>query len=78
MDTFTKIYDIAKETGLSFPYIGNVVHDDYENTKCPQCGQVCIKRVGYTIDIGGLVDFKCKNCGNIMPIISKYYKKQNI
>lgn len=78
MDTLLKIYDISKDAGILFPYVGNVAHGDYENTICPKCGYVCIERVGFSLKISGLTNFKCKNCGYPIPIISSNYKKLNI
>ncbi|MCK4365499.1 MAG: AmmeMemoRadiSam system radical SAM enzyme [Thermoplasmatales archaeon] len=78
MDTLLKIYDISKEAGVLFPYVGNVAHGDYENTVCPKCGHVCIERVGFSLNLSGLTDFNCKNCGNVIPIITDNYKKQKI
>ncbi|KYK21631.1 radical SAM protein [Thermoplasmatales archaeon SG8-52-4] len=76
MDTLLKIYDTAKKIGLLFPYLGNVYPGDYENTFCPKCGNVCIKRSGFHVSTNDLVDNKCKKCGHILPIIFNKYKKQ--
>ncbi|KPJ70634.1 hypothetical protein AMJ52_09640, partial [candidate division TA06 bacterium DG_78] len=42
-------YDIAKESGLKFVYIGNVPGHKYENTYCPFCGQLLIKRTDLAV-----------------------------
>jgi len=68
MNTLLKIYDLAKKTGIQFPYLGNVAPGDYENTICPKCGNVCIQRKGYLIDLNGLLDNKCAKCNNVLPI----------
>ena len=68
MNTLMKIYDVAKETGILYPYLGNVSHGDYENTFCPKCGNVCITRSGYYIITDGFTGNKCLKCGNILPI----------
>lgn len=68
MQTMLKIYDAAKETGILYPYLGNVAHGDYENTFCPNCGSVCISRSGYSIDSHGIKDGKCVKCGYLLPI----------
>jgi pyruvate formate lyase activating enzyme len=70
METLLKIYDIAKEEGILFPYLGNVSHGDYENTVCKKCGNICIERRGYSINLDGLRDGKCMKCGNTIPIIT--------
>ena len=78
MDTLLKIYDNAKKIGLHYPYLGNVYPGNYENTSCPKCGNVCIKRSGFHVSINDLVDNKCKKCGYVLPIISDKYKKQKL
>ena len=69
METLLKIYNVAKEVGVLFPYLGNVSPGEYENTKCSKCGNVCIERVGYSINLEGIIDGKCKKCGSALSII---------
>jgi len=42
--TLEKIYDLAHELGLHYPYLGNVGGHRYEHTYCPECGNVVISR----------------------------------
>lgn len=69
METLLKIYDVAKEVGILFPYIGNVIPGDYENTICPSCGVICIRRAGYSINFDGIIEDKCIKCGSTLHII---------
>jgi len=69
MNTLKRIYHTAKEVGVLYPYLGNVIHGDYENTSCPRCGNICIKRVGYSINLEGLKNGKCTKCGYVLPIV---------
>ncbi|MFO8132847.1 MAG: AmmeMemoRadiSam system radical SAM enzyme [Thermoplasmatota archaeon] len=62
-------YDIAKETGIRYVYLGNVPHGDYENTYCPQCNELLIERHGFTAQIVGLDGTACKNCGEEIPVV---------
>lgn len=56
-------YNVAKETGLYFPYVGNIRHDKGSNTYCPNCGQIIIKRDGYRFsEISITKDKQCSNC----------------
>jgi len=57
-------YNIAKNTGLNFVYLGNLPNSEYEITKCPQCSKIVIKRVIFGIKESHL-DSKgnCKYCG---------------
>ncbi len=56
-------YNIAKEKGLFFPYIGNISHNDGSNTFCPNCKIILIERNGYQIQNKNLTANNiCKNC----------------
>lgn len=61
-------YQIGKDAGLEFVYIGNVASDTRENTYCPKCGFLNIERQGYIItrdDNNGL----CQNCNYNLNIL---------
>lgn len=64
-----KAYGIAKEVGLRFVYMGNVPHRDEENTYCPDCGQLAIKRMGYYIMKLKHDNGKCTNCGASLNLV---------
>jgi pyruvate formate lyase activating enzyme len=54
--------EIGKKNGLNFVYGGNV-RAGLENTFCPKCGHLVIKRFGYDAEIIGMEKNKCSNCG---------------
>ena len=62
--TLEKIYKLAKELGLRFPYLGNVYNHPYENTYCPVCGVTLIERQGFSSKILALDGQQCRNCGD--------------
>jgi len=64
-----EIYNIAKREGLHFVYLGNVPHGDYENTYCPNCGNLLIERHGFSAKIKGLDGEKCSKCGAKIPVV---------
>jgi len=43
-------HEIGKFAGLKYVYIGNLPGDERENTYCPACGQLAIRRFGYEIE----------------------------
>ncbi|HIE34955.1 MAG TPA: AmmeMemoRadiSam system radical SAM enzyme [Campylobacterales bacterium] len=45
--TLKRAYEIAKEEGLKYIYIGNYPDSDLESTYCPTCGFKVIERDGY-------------------------------
>ncbi len=54
---------IAKEVGMHFVYIGNVPEQIGEDTHCPYCQKVLIKRIGYNVLENHIVKGKCAFCG---------------
>ncbi|NPA85833.1 MAG: AmmeMemoRadiSam system radical SAM enzyme [bacterium] len=55
------------DAGLKFVYIGNVADLTYQQTYCPSCGQIIIKRLYmHAVEIH-LVNGRCKFCGESIP-----------
>ncbi len=55
-------FDIAKKKGIKYVYLGNVYDNDKENTLCPSCGKILIRRRGYFIESGVIKENKCPHC----------------
>jgi len=73
IETLEKAYMMAKKAGVLYPYIGNVAGHRYENTYCPNCGKVLIKRYGYyVLEYLVTAENKCPKCGTEIPITGKY------
>lgn len=67
MDTLQMAYDLGKEAGLRYVYMGNIPTADKENTYCYNCGTELIVRYGFSIQknlIGK--DSKCPKCGAVI------------
>ncbi len=63
-ETLKKHYDLARDLGMKYVYIGNVLGENYENTYCPECNSLLIKRHGFVSKIVNLDgNGKCKKCG---------------
>jgi len=69
LKTLVKAYEMAKQHGLKYVYLGNVPHGEYENTYCPKCGNLLIERHGFHARIVGLKNGKCSKCGAKIPVI---------
>ncbi|MFY9401997.1 MAG: AmmeMemoRadiSam system radical SAM enzyme [Candidatus Omnitrophota bacterium] len=63
VSTLIRAKEIATETGLRYVYIGNVPENIGEDTICPKCGRLLVKRVGYRILENNLSKGKCDSCG---------------
>lgn len=57
--------------GLRYVYLGNV-ESDFQNTRCPNCGNLLISRRFYLGENTGLegrgLEFACSNCGEKIPV----------
>ncbi|MFW9990982.1 MAG: AmmeMemoRadiSam system radical SAM enzyme [Candidatus Odinarchaeota archaeon] len=62
-------HDAACSEGLKFVYLGNVPGHRLENTYCPHCGQLLIKRTGYRLEMKfELITRHCPTCGTGIPL----------
>jgi len=64
-----KAREIGREEGLNYVYVGNLPGHPFENTYCPNCEELLIKRYGFSVSRYNIRDRKCPNCGNEIPII---------
>jgi len=61
--TLARAWQIGREIGLRYVYVGNLPGHEAESTLCPGCGTVVIERTGYTVRFRGLRDGACARCG---------------
>lgn len=61
VETLQRAYNIGKEAGLNFIYMGNILNDN--TTYCPNCGESLIQRVGFSVRKNILNNGKCPKCG---------------
>ncbi|MBI5205183.1 MAG: AmmeMemoRadiSam system radical SAM enzyme [Nitrospirae bacterium] len=54
------------DTGLKYVYEGNVPGEGGENTYCPNCRELLIQRVGYSIGENKLKNGRCFNCDSLI------------
>lgn len=59
---------IGVSEGLEYVYVGNVLNHPWENTYCPKCGRIIIRRSGlWKVEV--LIDDNyCSSCGNELAI----------
>ena len=55
--------ETGRNAGLKYVYGGNVAGTDYENTKCPYCGDTILGRNGFSVVGENLAGGCCRNCG---------------
>jgi len=54
--------DIGREAGLNYIYMGNIWGEG-EDTVCPGCGALLIKREGFTVRQNRIKAGCCPDCG---------------
>lgn len=69
IETLEMAYDIGKKAGLKYVYLGNIITETKENTYCPKCNNLAIRRIGYQTEILGVdKKGKCAECGEDLSI----------
>jgi pyruvate formate lyase activating enzyme len=63
LKTLQKAREIGFESGLKYIYEGNIPGQGRENTYCPQCKELLIKRLGFGILENRMKDGQCSKCG---------------
>jgi len=69
MEILEKAYEIGKENGLHYVYLGNVQDIERSSTFCPACGEMTVRRVGYLIEKMYDKNLRCPNCRTVQDII---------
>jgi pyruvate formate lyase activating enzyme len=70
VEALEKAQKMAYEAGLKYVYVGNVPGGDGENTHCPKCQELLIKRDGFHILVNKLnKENKCPECGAGVDLI---------
>lgn len=67
MAALVRAYDIGKEAGLDYVYVGNVMDVDRSSTYCPACGALLIRRHWYTVTERWQEQGRCPACGHAVP-----------
>jgi len=63
IETLERAFEIGCEAGLNYVYLGNVAGSGAEDTMCPGCGKMLIRRMGYNIVDNSIAGGKCPACG---------------
>lgn len=77
-ETLDRAYNIAKDAGLYYIYVGNIQHEHGGNTFCPNCSHLILGRAGYRFTKIDVSEKKsCPKCGYSLKndIIGEINKK---
>ncbi len=69
MEAMYLAHRVGQEAGLNYVYMGNVLTEDGQNTRCPGCGRVVVRRMGYARPAVDLSGTRCPECGREVSIV---------
>ncbi|MDD5482125.1 MAG: AmmeMemoRadiSam system radical SAM enzyme [Kiritimatiellae bacterium] len=67
VETLRRARRIAMEEGVNFVYIGNVPGEESQNTICPFCKTILIRRYQYSILENNIAGGRCGKCKRPVP-----------
>ncbi|WP_447974717.1 AmmeMemoRadiSam system radical SAM enzyme [Nitrospira sp. Kam-Ns4a] len=68
IDTLRRAALIGREAGLQYVYLGNVPEEEGgEDTRCPECGTVVLRRTGLSLVDNRLKSGACPACRQAIP-----------
>lgn len=67
VETLRKARQTAVDQGINFVYIGNVPGEESQNTICPSCKAMLIRRYEYNILENNISGGLCKKCNKPIP-----------
>jgi pyruvate formate lyase activating enzyme len=67
--TLLRAAEFGREAGLHYVYAGNIPGKagEWENTRCPSCGETLIERMGFRVLRNRLKGGACFSCGTKIP-----------
>ena len=69
VETMRRANEFGREAGLHYVYLGNVQLDAGQDTKCPGCGKVLVRRRGFGRPSLYLTEPRCPDCGHDVPLV---------
>ncbi len=68
-ETLEAFADLAREEGIRYVYVGNVLGTGRQNTVCPSCGALLVERRGYVVRRNRLrgAPGRCPDCETEIP-----------
>lgn len=76
LGTLETAYGIAREEGMKYVYVGNVPGGEHDDTHCPVCGELLIKRYGFEVlHLGITSGGKCPACGAVVDVVLDHTMK---
>lgn len=65
--TLLKAQELGFAAGLQQVYVGNIPSRGGEDTSCPSCGAVVVRRFGFSVQGKAMSDGRCQKCSAPIP-----------
>jgi len=76
--TLEEAYEVSHKTGLNYVYLGNLPGHRYENTYCPSCQELLIKRYVFEAIRWNLTeDMRCPRCGQKIAVKGSFHRGES-
>jgi len=69
MERMQAAESIGREAGLHYVFLGNVLTTSGQDTRCPDCGRMLVRRRGYARPELSLTEPRCPDCGRSIAIV---------
>ncbi len=69
LGTLERAAAIGDDAGLRFIYVGNVRNNERQHTKCPECGELVLRRAIMALMGENVKNGACGACGAKLPIV---------
>jgi pyruvate formate lyase activating enzyme len=69
MKSMLRALEAGKNAGLDYVYLGNVLSEEGQNTRCPDCGRLLIGRSGFSRATVTIDEPSCPDCGRHVGIV---------
>jgi pyruvate formate lyase activating enzyme len=74
VSTLERAYEIARDEGIHYPFVGNVPGHRGNNTYCPRCGTQLITRSGFFVIESKIERGRCSSCS--LPIAGVWSRER--
>lgn len=64
--TLQRAYELGREAGLHYVYVGNLPGAGLEDTPCPGCGRAVVERRGFRVMRRSTVSGRCSRCDTLI------------
>ncbi|MDJ0716549.1 MAG: AmmeMemoRadiSam system radical SAM enzyme [Prochloraceae cyanobacterium] len=75
LKTLDRAWEIGRAAGLKYVYLGNVSDENRQNTFCPECGNLLIRRHISGVRSNRISDGRCPDCNCAIALGGKTWEK---